>query len=48
MAALFAHSSLTQKSPVVSIENGFYYDFDAEHRFSDEDFEAIEKKCKNC
>ena len=27
-----------------SIENGFYYDFDSEHRFSVDDFEAIEKK----
>lgn len=27
-----------------SIENGFYYDFDSPHRFSVDDFEAIEKK----
>ena len=26
-----------------AIENGFYYDFDTEHRFSEEDFAAIEK-----
>lgn len=25
-----------------AIENGFYYDFDTEHRFSEEDFEKIE------
>mgnify|MGYP005751028533 CR=1 FL=1 len=24
-----------------AIENGFYYDFDTEHRFSEEDFETI-------
>ncbi len=29
-----------------AIENGFYYDFDSEHRFSEDDFEAIEKKMK--
>ena len=27
-----------------AIDNGFYYDFDSQHRFSQEDFEAIEKK----
>lgn len=27
-----------------AIENGFYYDFDTEHRFSEEDFEKIEHK----
>jgi len=27
-----------------SIDNGFYYDFDSPHRFSEGDFEAIEKK----
>jgi len=27
-----------------AIENGFYYDFDSPHRFSQDDFEAIEKK----
>lgn len=27
-----------------SIENGFYYDFDLEHRFSDEDLAIIEKE----
>ncbi|HDT11845.1 MAG TPA: threonine--tRNA ligase, partial [bacterium] len=27
-----------------SIETGFYYDFDSPHRFSESDFEAIEKK----
>lgn len=27
-----------------SIENGFYYDMDTEHRFSHEDFDAIEKE----
>jgi threonyl-tRNA synthetase len=29
-----------------AIENGFYYDFDLEHRFSEEDLEAIEKAMK--
>ena len=29
-----------------SIEEGFYYDFDSEHRFSEEDFEAIETEMK--
>lgn len=29
-----------------SIENGFYYDFDLEHRFSEEDFPAIEKEMR--
>ncbi|MDR0741448.1 MAG: threonine--tRNA ligase [Rickettsiales bacterium] len=29
-----------------AIENGFYYDFDAEHRFSESDFPAIEKEMK--
>lgn len=27
-----------------SIDNGFYYDFDSPHRFSNDDFESIEKK----
>jgi len=27
-----------------AIENGFYYDFDLEHRFTEEDFEKIEKE----
>jgi len=27
-----------------AIENGFYYDFDTEHRFSEEDFATIEKE----
>lgn len=30
-----------------AIENGFYYDFDTEHRFSEEDFEKIEKEMRN-
>jgi threonyl-tRNA synthetase len=29
-----------------AIENGYYYDFDLEHRFSEEDLEAIEKEMK--
>ena len=29
-----------------AIENGFYYDFDTEHRFSEEDFDAIEKEMR--
>lgn len=29
-----------------AIENGFYYDFDLEHRFTDEDLAAIEKEMK--
>jgi len=29
-----------------AIEEGFYYDFDSEHIFSPDDFEAIEKKMK--
>ena len=29
-----------------AIENGFYYDFDTEYRFSEEDFEQIEKEMK--
>ena len=29
-----------------AIENGFYYDFDTEYRFSEEDFAAIEKEMK--
>ena len=29
-----------------AIDNGFYYDFDLEHRFSDEDLAAIEKEMK--
>ncbi len=27
-----------------AIENGFYYDFDSQHRFTEEDFPAIEKR----
>ncbi len=27
-----------------AIENGFYYDFDSPHRFTEEDFKAIEKR----
>ena len=30
-----------------AIENGFYYDFDTEHRFCEEDFAAIEKEMKS-
>ena len=30
-----------------AIENGFYYDFDTEHRFSEEDFATIEKEMKS-
>jgi threonyl-tRNA synthetase len=29
-----------------AIENGYYYDFDLDHRFSDEDISAIEKEMK--
>ena len=29
-----------------AIENGFYYDFDTEHRFSEEDFPKIEKEMR--
>ncbi|MBD5400368.1 threonine--tRNA ligase [bacterium] len=29
-----------------AIENGFYYDFDTEHRFSEEDFDAIEREMR--
>ncbi len=29
-----------------AIENGFYYDFDSEHRFTEEDFDKIEKEMK--
>lgn len=29
-----------------AIANGFYYDFDTEHRFSEEDFEKIEAEMK--
>lgn len=29
-----------------AIENGFYYDFDTSHRFSEEDFDAIEKEMR--
>lgn len=29
-----------------SIDNGFYYDFDLEHRFSEEDFPVIEKEMR--
>lgn len=30
-----------------AIENGFYYDFDTEHRFSEEDFPKIEKEMRD-
>ncbi len=30
-----------------AIENGFYYDFDTEHRFSEEDFEKIEREMRS-
>ena len=30
-----------------AIENGFYYDFDTEYRFSESDFEQIEKEMKS-
>lgn len=30
-----------------AIENGFYYDFDTEHRFSEEDFAKIEKEMRD-
>ncbi|MDP8233501.1 MAG: threonine--tRNA ligase [Candidatus Saelkia tenebricola] len=30
-----------------AIENGFYYDFDLEHRFTPQDLEKIEKKMQN-
>lgn len=30
-----------------AIENGFYYDFDTEHRFSEEDFTKIEKEMRD-
>jgi len=30
-----------------AIENGFYYDFDTEYRFSEDDFAAIEKEMKS-
>ena len=30
-----------------SIDNGFYYDFDSEHRFSEEDFSKIEEEMRN-
>ena len=30
-----------------AIENGFYYDFDTEHRYSEDDFAAIEKEMKS-
>ena len=29
-----------------AIDNGFYYDFDLEHRFTEEDFSAIEKEMR--
>ena len=29
-----------------AIDNGFYYDFDTEHKFSEEDFEKIEQEMK--
>ena len=30
-----------------AIENGFYYDFDTEHRFSEDDFEKIEREMRD-
>ena len=30
-----------------AIENGFYYDFDTDYRFSEEDFEKIEKEMRD-
>ena len=30
-----------------AIENGFYYDFDTEHRFSEDDFAKIEKEMRD-
>ena len=30
-----------------AIENGFYYDFDTEHRFSEDDFQKIEKEMRD-
>ena len=30
-----------------AIENGFYYDFDTEHRFSEDDFEKIEQEMRS-
>ncbi len=30
-----------------AIENGFYYDFDTEYRFSEEDFAKIEKEMRD-
>ena len=30
----------------IAIDYGFYYDFDLEHRFSDEDLKKIEKEMK--
>lgn len=30
-----------------AIENGFYYDFDSEHKFNEEDLEKIENEMKN-
>lgn len=30
-----------------AIENGFYYDFDTEYRFSEDDFDKIEKEMRN-
>ena len=29
-----------------AIENGFYYDFDTDYRFSEDDFAAIEKEMR--
>ena len=29
-----------------AIDNGFYYDFDSPHRFTEEDFPAIEKRMR--
>lgn len=29
-----------------AIDNGFYYDFDSEHKFGEEDFNKIQKEMK--
>src|SRR3990167_8154027 len=40
---LFPGTKLTIGPP---IEDGFYYDFDSEHRFTPEDLEKIEKRMR--
>ena len=40
---LFPGTKLTIGPP---IEDGFYYDFDSEHRFAPEDLEQIEKRMR--